>query len=143
MVELKNCPFCGSKPKLFLGKKRSCQLHGNPYQGIIIKCSNPYCIAKDGSEFGDVFDGGEQKARQEAVDKWNTRAAPTVEPQTVTDNTAVISNMQKRIDELEAEVKSARNRALEESCGVVYGYCQSDNVAQRTVNAIRALKTEE
>ena len=36
----------------------------------------------------------------------------------------------------------ARNAALEEACGVVYGMAGSDNAAQRTVNAIRKLKKE-
>ena len=41
-----------------------------------------------------------------------------------------------------ALVARVRNEALEQACSLVYGHCESDNVAQRTVNAIRALKEE-
>ena len=37
-------------------------------------------------------------------------------------------------------METAWNAALEKACAVVFGYCDSDNVAQRTVNAIRKLK---
>jgi arylamine N-acetyltransferase len=33
-----------------------------------------------------------------------------------------------------------RNEALDEACTVVYGQCDNDNVAQRTVEAIRRMK---
>ena len=49
----------------------------------------------------------------------------------------------KFITELEKLMEFAqvvRNEALEEACQVVYGQCDNDNVAQRTVNAIRRLK---
>lgn len=36
-----------------------------------------------------------------------------------------------------------RRDALEEACGVVFGQCESDNVAQRTVDAIRKMKESE
>jgi hypothetical protein len=45
--------------------------------------------------------------------------------------------------------KAARRDALtaaaerEACCKIVYGLCESDNVAQRTVNAIRARETPE
>lgn len=55
------------------GKKGHCQLHGDPYQGIIIKCSNPYCFAREGASFGDIYNGGERKAKDEAIQKWNSR----------------------------------------------------------------------
>lgn len=41
---------------------------------------------------------------------------------------------------VEDAIKEAVNEALEEACQVVYGQCDNDNVAQRTVNAIRRLK---
>jgi hypothetical protein len=33
-----------------------------------------------------------------------------------------------------------RNEALDEACTAVYGQCDNDNVAQRTVDAIRKMK---
>lgn len=39
--------------------------------------------------------------------------------------------------------KAVRKAAMEEACSIVYGQCESDNVAQRTVDAIRAAAGEE
>lgn len=41
---------------------------------------------------------------------------------------------------IESRLSQAVNEALEEACQVVYGQCDNDNVAQRTVDAIRRLK---
>lgn len=84
---LKPCPFCGSKPLIHLGKKNYCQLHGDPYQGYIVKCSNGYCVARNGiGGVGDIFNGGKEKAYAEAVSKWNTRAAqPAVDVEILVD----------------------------------------------------------
>jgi hypothetical protein len=71
--ELKLCPFCGSKPKIKLGKKGHCQLHGDPYQGVVIYCDNHECKIKCGVEAGDIYNGGETKAREEVKKIWNTR----------------------------------------------------------------------
>ena len=44
---------------------------------------------------------------------------------------------------LHSTAQSARQKALDEACTIVFGQCGSDNVAQRTVNAIRALFQSE
>lgn len=56
-----------------------------------------------------------------------------------------LTHMKFRIERLEAEIerlKAERDEAVkaerEACCKIVYGLCESDNVAQRTVNAIRA-----
>jgi hypothetical protein len=71
---LLNCPFCGAKPKLGMGQKGHCQLHGEPFQPVTIKCSNGYCIASGGVSVGDVYNGGHQAANDKARKKWNQRA---------------------------------------------------------------------
>jgi hypothetical protein len=47
------------------------------------------------------------------------------------------------VQEVELAFAQVHNRALDEACKVVYGMCESDNAAERTVKAIRALKTKE
>lgn len=39
-------------------------------------------------------------------------------------------------------LQDVRDQALEEACSIVFGQCESDNVAQRTVDAIRRLKSK-
>lgn len=74
------CPFCGGdKPKIFQGKKGSCQLRGEPYQSIIIKCEKDRCPVKPKVEAGDIYCGGYEQAKRAAVAKWNTRADDTKE----------------------------------------------------------------
>ena len=41
-------------------------------------------------------------------------------------------------DALRAELRAAVTAEREACCKIVYGQCESDNVAQRTVDAIRA-----
>ena len=74
---LKECPFCGSKPFIELGKRGSCQLHGEPYQAIVIRCKKHECPAKPRIEAGDIYNGGEGKAKNEAANIWNTRTGAT------------------------------------------------------------------
>lgn len=69
--QLKPCPFCGSTPKIELGKKQYCQTHGDPSQEVIVRCPNRYHTVIVGA--GDVYNGGEAKAREEAIERWNTR----------------------------------------------------------------------
>ena len=56
-----------------LGKKGHCQLHGDPYQAIEVYCFENYCPAKPKVAAGDVYNGGESKAREEAINLWNRR----------------------------------------------------------------------
>ena len=70
-IKLLPCPFCGSNPTIFLGKKSHCQLHGEPMQSVIIECRKCYQAKTCG---GDVYNGGEQKAKFDVAEKWNTRA---------------------------------------------------------------------
>ncbi len=67
------CPFCGKAPRICLGKKGHCQLHGDPYQAIEVYCFENYCPAKPKVAAGDVYNGGEGKAREEAIALWNRR----------------------------------------------------------------------
>jgi hypothetical protein len=68
-----NCPFCGSKPFVEQGKRGSCQLHGEPFQSVVIRCKKQECPAKPLIQAGDIFNGGYEKAKAEAVAIWNTR----------------------------------------------------------------------
>jgi len=68
-----DCPFCGKKPQVALGKKNYCQLHGDPYQGVRVFCVENYCPAKPAIQAGDVYNGGEWKAMDEAIVLWNRR----------------------------------------------------------------------
>lgn len=75
---LKDCPFCGCTPKINLGKKYHCQLHGEPSQGIVIKCDWKDCPAKPSIEGGNIYNGigdaiYKHEATQEAIKLWNTR----------------------------------------------------------------------
>ena len=68
--ELKNC-ICGAGAFWQLGKLRHCQLHGEPYQSVFVKCTNSQCSYE--VEAGDVHNGGQELAFSEAVTVWNTR----------------------------------------------------------------------
>ena len=72
-MKLKKCPFCGGTPIFQHAKLTHCSLHGDPAQEIIIRCNNNDCVAKPSVRAGDIYNGGEQKARNEAVEKWNVR----------------------------------------------------------------------
>jgi len=72
-VLLKSCPFCGSKPVKELGKRGSCQLHGETYQPIVIRCKRQDCPAKPKIEGGDIYNGAEEKAVRAVSKLWNTR----------------------------------------------------------------------
>jgi len=74
-AELKPCPFCGEKPRhADLGRLGHDQLHGDPFQGCVVRCPNPKCPARPSVEAGDAYNGGEAKARAEVAIVWNTRA---------------------------------------------------------------------
>ena len=70
----KTCPYCGSIPYVDLGKQGSCQLHGEPFQAVLIHCKNYKCPAKPRVEAGDIYNGGNEKAWAKAIQLWNTRA---------------------------------------------------------------------
>lgn len=42
------CPFCGATPHWMQAKIQYCQLHGEPYQDAIIRCSH-LCASMQGS----------------------------------------------------------------------------------------------
>jgi len=71
--ELEKCPFCNSQPYFGLGKKGNCQLHGEPFQSVVIFCKKHECPAKPKVEGGDIYNGGEAKARIEVAKLWNRR----------------------------------------------------------------------
>lgn len=73
-MEPLNCPFCDTKPRFKRGLKTSCQLHGEPMQGIVVYCWEHECHAKPSVEAGDIFNGGDEKAKAKAINKWNKRA---------------------------------------------------------------------
>ena len=58
--ELLPCPFCGAKPHRNMSKVKHDQLHGEPYQDLIVKCPH-LCASMEGGE-GTV------------IELWNTRA---------------------------------------------------------------------
>ncbi len=72
-TKLLPCPFCGSTPKIRHGKLGHCQLHGDPFQDIIVKCCNHNCVASPSVKAGDIYNGGLDLARKKAVEKWNIR----------------------------------------------------------------------
>lgn len=69
----RDCPFCGSIPEIGLSKKTYCSLHGDPSQEVFVRCKKHDCPARPKVSHGDVFNGGFDKAKQEAIEKWNTR----------------------------------------------------------------------
>lgn len=70
----KSCPFCGYAPYVDLGKKGSCQLHGEPFQSVRVYCKNHDCAAKPNIFAGDIYNVGKDKAEDEAISLWNRRA---------------------------------------------------------------------
>ena len=72
-IKLLPCPFCGATPIWGRGKRGSCQLHGEPFQAVTIHCVVA-CPAKPMVSAGDIYNGGEHKARLEAAAIWNKRA---------------------------------------------------------------------
>jgi hypothetical protein len=74
-IVVKTCSFCGSTPVFELGKRENCQLHGEPYQPMIIKCKNHQCFVKPSTTGGDIFNGGETEARKQVAKQWNKRTA--------------------------------------------------------------------
>lgn len=67
------CPFCGSIPEIGHAKITHCSLHGDPAQEIFVRCKKHECVARPKVSAGDVYNGGLEKARQEAIEKWNVR----------------------------------------------------------------------
>jgi hypothetical protein len=55
-----------------LGKKGSCQLHGEPMQSVTLACRMG-CRVRPSVSGGDIFNGGESQARNEVARIWNTR----------------------------------------------------------------------
>lgn len=66
-----DCPFCGKKPIIGLGKKEGCSLHGEPMQSVTVSCS---CEFHPSISAGDIYNGGKFEAQQEAITRWNKRA---------------------------------------------------------------------
>lgn len=75
MSEIKPCPFCGGMPRVDLDKVTYCQLHGDPSQSVRVYCYHE-CPSRPSVSAGDAYNGGEARARAEAIAAWNTRAAP-------------------------------------------------------------------
>ncbi len=69
----KPCPFCGNIPFIDLGKRGNCQLHGEPFQSVIVHCKKSDCAAKPSVQAGDIYNGGKEKAENEAIGVWNRR----------------------------------------------------------------------
>ena len=67
------CPFCGDTPYIDLGKRGTCQLHGEPFQSVIIHCKKHECPAKPSISAGDIYNGGKAQAENDAIKKWNKR----------------------------------------------------------------------
>ena len=63
--ELKPCPFCGGRARKELGKRKTCQLHGDPYQDTIIRCPLDNCVRMEGVE-------------AVVIAKWNSRPTPAI-----------------------------------------------------------------
>jgi len=74
------CPFCGRVPIVHLGKKGHCQLHGDPYQAVVVACRTSDCSAKPSVAAGDLYNGGEAKAKKEAIALWNRRPVIKLDP---------------------------------------------------------------
>ena len=79
-AELKPCPFCGGRARIELCKITRCQLHGDPSQAVRVHCFHKFCHARPSVLAGDIFNGGYDKAKNEAIAAWNTRAEPKVKP---------------------------------------------------------------
>ena len=59
------------------------------------------------------------------------------------DRTKAIFINEAFVEKLAQALVKQRDETLEEACSVVFGQCDSDNVAQRTVDAIRQLKSKQ
>ena len=98
------CPFCKKAPIFGRAKKTSCQMHGEPMQDSLLSCENRDCPAKPSVRGGDIYNGGEHKARLEAVKKWNVCAEtrPTVTPtDTVTVSREVLQGVREALDRIQ------------------------------------------
>ena len=113
------CPFCGSKPIVELGKLTSCQLHGEPSQAVVIRCKSNECRAKPSVSAGDKYNGGEAKARGEAITVWNKREASshqqatiTAQQQTIDEQKAAAATLWKQRDSYK-QLADERQQAME------------------------------
>lgn len=82
------CPFCGSIPEVGLAKKTYCSLHGDPSQEVFVRCKKHECPARPKVSHGDVYNGGFDNAKKEAIEKWNAR------------NPNILQLIDQRIEEL-------------------------------------------
>lgn len=73
-LKLLPCPFCGAIPRVELGKKGHCSLHGEPFQPVVVRCATSDCPANPQVSAGDIFNGGRASAQAKAVTLWNRRA---------------------------------------------------------------------
>lgn len=71
--------FCGRPPIRGMAKKTSCQMHGEPSQAVTLHC-RPDCFARPFVSAGDVYNGGKEKAYQEAEKIWNDNMAKYTRP---------------------------------------------------------------
>ena len=87
--ELLPCPFCKQKPRVSRGTKGSCQLHGDPYQAMRVVCETRTCPARPQVQAGDIYNGGEPKARLEAITLWNNALTRAAAPPTIKQATGI------------------------------------------------------
>ena len=72
MKVLVACEFSGIKPEIGHAKITHCSLHGDPAQEIFVRCKKHDCPARPKVSAGDVYNGGVEKAREEAILKWSS-----------------------------------------------------------------------
>ena len=129
MTELKPCPLCDAKPKIYLGKKKYCQLHGDPYQPVIISCTTSTHSIR--VEAGNIYDGGEDLARKEAAKIWNTR--PIEEALQEENERLQLALRRAKLGFIDVRESLERDTPIEDA----FYYCA------RSISAIKAALKEE
>jgi hypothetical protein len=95
------------KPVTGLAKHHHCQLHGEPSQAVIVRCKTVLCPAKPCVAAGDIYNGGKEKARNEAIAKWNVAIASTELERLTRENAELIETLQTAQRIVDAEYQAS------------------------------------
>ena len=135
------CPFCGVLPVIELGKLGHCQLHGEPSQEVEIYCNSSRCPARPIVSDGDIYNVAKgtsdstayKQAALEALEKWNTRAAP----ETAAERDRLRAQVERLAEALNISVR-AMQAPLDDWKGEVERHAL--DLANAALAAVRGLK---